>query len=158
MARNCGFEAGTFDWPVRVTADGAMLKHETGWNYSDDMLLLEDGTDWLLEDGSSWLLEDAETATRNLTSGPFELGAGGALLMIDEIIPDELTQGDCEVYFYTSEYSTDPETQHGPYGAADRIPIEVPARKIRMEIRAAAGVEDFRIGTYRAVVREWSGF
>lgn len=158
MVRNCGFEAGTFQWPVRVTADGAMLKHETGWNYSDDMLLLEDGTDWLLEDGTLWLTEDAETATRYLTSGPFEIGNGGALLMIDEIIPDELTQGDCSIYFYTSEYPTDGETMHGPFTAGDRIPIEVPARKIRMEIRASAGVEEFRIGTYRAVVSEWSAF
>ena len=158
LARNCGFEAGAFSWPVRVTSAGAMLKHETGWNYSDDVLLLENGDGWLLEDGSPWQLESAVQTTRNLISGPFEISNGGGLLLIDEIIPDELTQGDCEVYFHVSEYPTDGETTFGPFTAGDRIPIEVPARKIRMEIRAAAGVEDFRIGTYRAVVKEWSAY
>lgn len=132
LARNCGFEAGTFSWPVRVTSAGAMLKHEFGWSY--------------------------DSAVRSLISGPVDISNGGSLLMIDEIIPDEITQGDCKVYFHLSEYNTDSETTIGPFSAADRIPVEAVARKVRMEIRAADGVQDFRIGTYRAVVREWSAF
>lgn len=132
LARVAGFAAGTFSWPVMVTSAGAMLKHEFGYSY--------------------------DSAERYVLSGPFEIANGGALLLIDEIIPDEITQGDCEVYFHLSEYNTDAEVTIGPYSAADRIPVEVPARKVRMEIRAADGVQDFRIGTYRAVVREWSAF
>jgi hypothetical protein len=156
--RNCGFDEGAFSFPVEVSSAGQMFKHEYGYSYSDGMLLLEDGTEWLLEDGTPWLLEDAEVETRNLISGPMELGNGGALLFIDEIIPDETTQGDCEVYFYLSEFPTDAETTIGPFSAADRIPVEAPARKVRMEIRAADGVLDFRVGNYRAVVREWSAY
>jgi hypothetical protein len=132
LARTCGFEAGTFAWPVMADVDGAMLKHEYGWDY--------DGAD------------------RYLISGTLELSNGGALLYIDEIIPDELGQGDCEVYFHLSEYPAESETTIGPYSAAARIPVEAPARKVRMEIRASDATQDFRIGTYRAVVREWSAF
>ena len=132
LARVCGFAAGTFSWPLMVTSAGAMLKHEFGYSYDD--------------------------AVRYLLTGAYEIGNGGALLMIDEIIPDELTQGDCSVYVYLADYNTDTETTLGPFTAADRIPIEVAARKVRMEFRASAGVNDFRIGTYRAVVKEWSGY
>lgn len=132
LARTCGFEAGTFAWPVMADVDGAMFKHEYGWDY----------------DG----------AERFLTSGPLEISNGGALIYIDELIPDESGQGDCEVYIHLSEYPTDPETTLGPFSAADRIPVEAPARKVRMEIRASSSAQDFRIGTYRAFVREWSAF
>jgi len=158
LARSCGFIAGTFSAPMMVSSEGTIFAHETGYSYSDDMMLLESGDGWLLEDGTAWLSEGAEAETRNLVSGPFEISNGGALLFIDELLPDELMQGDIEAYIYTSEYPTDAETMHGPFSAASRIPIEVPARKIRIEFRATDGVEDFRIGTYRAVVREWSGF
>jgi hypothetical protein len=158
LARNCGFEAGTFSSPIMVSSGGLIFRHEYLYNYSDDILLLEDGTDWLLEDGTPWLLESATTATRNLISGPVEISEGGSLMFLDQIIPDELTQGDCSVYFYVREYPTDSETTFGPYTAADLITIEVPGRFVRMEIRASSGVSDFRVGTYRAVVKEWSAY
>ncbi len=130
LARNCGFEAGVFLNPIMVTSAGAMLKHEFGWSY----------------DG----------AERFLLSSCFEIGTGGKLLYIDEIVPDESNQGDCEVYIYLSEYPTDGETMIGPFSAADRIPVEIAARKVRMEFRAADGTQDFRLGRYRAFVRPWS--
>lgn len=132
LARNCGFPAGTFSWPVMVTSAGAMNKHEFGYSYGG--------------------------AERYLLTGPVDIANGGALLFIDEIIPDELTQGDCSVYFYLKEYPTDSETTFGPYTNGDRIVIEAPGRSVRMEIRASAGVNDFRIGTFRAVVKEWSAY
>jgi hypothetical protein len=158
LARNCGFPAGTFDGPMMVTADGHIMQHETGYSYSDDVLLLESGEGWLLEDGSPMLLESATTATRNLITGPMDIANGGALLFVDEIIPDELTQGDCSIYFHIKEYPTDPETTFGPYTNGDRIVIEAPGRTIRMENMASAGVNDFRIGTFRAIVKEWSAY
>lgn len=133
LARPCGFEAGIFSWPVLVTTAGAMLKHETGYVY------------------------DVGTV-RFLKSGLFEINAGGSLLMVDELLPDESTQGACEVYFYFREYANSAETMIGPYSAADRIPVEIAARYVRIEIRAAAGTGDFRIGTYSAVVKEWSAY
>lgn len=132
MPRNCGFEAGVFTYPMKVTSAGAILKHEFGWAY----------------DG----------AERYLISGCFEIAAGGSVLYIDEIIPDETSQGSCDVYIYVSEYPTDGETMFGPFGAADRIPVEAVGRKVRVEIRAADDVEDFRVGVLRAFVKPWSGF
>jgi hypothetical protein len=133
MPRNCGFPMGVFSWPVRVDSSGAMWKHETAFSYSGG-------------------------GNRMLKTGPLEIGAGGSLLFIDEIIPDELVTGNCEVYFYTREYPEDSETTLGPYSNQVRIPVETAARFIRMEIRGASGTSDFRIGTYRAIVRPWSGF
>lgn len=157
LARNCGFVAGTFAYPMMVTSDGRIMKHEFGYSYSDDIVTQEDGADLLLEDGSPMLLESA-APERSLISGPFEIANGGALLFVDEIIPDELTQGDCSVTIYTSEYPTDGETAFGPFTGEDRIVIEAPARKVRMEITASAGVSDFRVGTFRAVVKEWGAY
>ena len=132
MARNCGFEAGAFSNPMKVTSAGAILKHEFGWDY--------DGAD------------------RYLISGCFEIASGGKVLMIDALIPDETTQGDFDVYIYVSEYPTDGETMFGPFGGADRIPVEAVGRKVRVEIRAGEDVEDFRAGILRAFVQPWSGF
>lgn len=132
LARNCGFPAGSFSWPVMVTSAGAMMKHEVDYAY--------------------------DSADRYILTGPVDIANGGALMFIDEIIPDELTQGDCSVYFYVREYPTDAETTFGPYTNGDRIVIEAPGRAIRMEVRASAGVNDFRIGTFRAVVKEWSAY
>lgn len=158
LARNCGFPGGIFTNPIMVSSDGYIYRHEYGWGYGDNVLMSEGGEGLLLEDGSTILLESDAGATRNLTSGPFDISNGGALLLIDEIIPDELIQGDCSVYFYASEYPTDDETTFGPYTNGDRIVIEAPARKIRMEVRASSGVGDFRVGTFRAVVKEWSAY
>lgn len=124
MARVAGFASDVFDYPIRVTSAGAMLKHEFGWDYDDAM--------------------------RNLISGPMELGSGGRLMYVDEIMPDEITQGDCAVYIYLRDAPNATETTLGPFVAQDRMPIEVAARQIRIELRAAEDVEDFRIGTYRA--------
>ena len=132
LARNCGFPAGTFSTPVMVTSAGVANKHEFGYSYA--------------------------SAERYILTGPFEISNGGSLLFIDEIIPDELVQGDLSVYFYIREYPTDPETTFGPFTGGDRMIIEAPGRAIRMEIRASSGVSDFRIGTMRATVKEWSAF
>lgn len=123
LARNCGFAEGAFDWPVMVTASGGMLKHETGWAYDSNV--------------------------RKVISGPVELGDGALRLQIDEFIPDELAQGDCEVYFYTRETPNAAEYELGPYNAADRVGVLTTARQARIEIRAEDATQDFRIGNYR---------
>ncbi len=128
MARLAGFQEGVFDWPVMVNSSGAMLKHETGWTY---------------DTGS----------VRKAVSGPVELGDGEHRLQIDEFIPDELTQGDCEVRFFTRDTPNSTETTLGPYDAADRVGVITTARQARMAIRAESATEDFRIGTYRVNVR-----
>lgn len=127
MARVCGFGPDVFGWPLRVTSAGAMLKHETGWAFDSEV--------------------------RKLISGPIEIGTGGRLMEIDEIIPSELTQGDCQVYVHLREYPNATETTVGPFTAADRMSILQTARQIRLELRMAANKTDARIGPYRATVR-----
>lgn len=127
MARTCGFGPDVFGWPLRATSAGAMLKHETGWAYDSEV--------------------------RKLISGPLEIGTGGKLMEIDEIIPSELTQGDVEVYLHLRDYPNATETTVGPFAAADRMSILKTARQIRVELRMASGKEDARIGPWRATVR-----
>lgn len=127
MARVAGFASDVFGYPMRVTSAGAMLKHEYGWSYDSEV--------------------------RKLISGPLEIGDGGRIMYIDEVFPDEITQGDCEVYFHVRDYNSASETTVGPFTAQDRMPIELMGRKIRIELRAASGKQDFRIGNYSAVVR-----
>lgn len=154
MPRLCGFNANVFGFPVRVDSGGTIYKHETGWNYNDDMLLLESGDGWLLEDGTPWLLEQAgASADRYLISGPVEIGSGETRMQIDEFIPDEKTQGDCEVYFYTRDTPNAAETTMGPYNSSDRVGVITTARQARIEIRAEEDAEDFRVGMYRVSAR-----
>jgi len=123
MPRNCGFAEGPFDYPLMVNSSGAMLYHEYGWSY--------------------------DSGVRKAVSGPIEIGDGERRLQIDEFIPDEATQGDCEVYFFTRETPNASEYELGPYNAADRVGVIATARQARIEIRAESATEDFRIGNYR---------
>lgn len=127
MARVCGFGPDVFGWPLRVTSAGAMLKHETGWAYGDEV--------------------------RKLISGPVEIGSGGLLMEVDEILPSELTQGDVEVYLHLRDYPNATERTVGPFAAADRMSILQTARQVRFELRMASGKTDARIGPFRATIR-----
>lgn len=128
LARNCGFAEGTFAYPLMVNSSGAMLYHEYGWSYDSNV--------------------------RRVVSGPVELGDGERRLQIDEFIPDELAQGDCEVYFFTRETPNASEYELGPYNAADRVGVITTARQARIEIRAEDATQDFRIGNYRVNARQ----
>ena len=127
LARLCGFPKGAFDYPMMVDASGNILKHEYGWSYGG--------------------------AIRRAVSGPVELGDGERRLQIDEFIPDDLTQGDCEVTFYTRETPNATEYTVGPFNAADRVGVITTARQARISIRAEDGTEDFRIGAYRVAAK-----
>jgi len=128
LARNAGFSQGVWSYPVMVNAAGAMLWHEYGWSY--------------------------DSANRYAISGPVELGDGEQRLQIDEIIPDEVTQGDCEAYFYTRAYPNATEATLGPYNAADRVGVITTARQARVEIRSESATNDFRIGNWRVKVKQ----
>lgn len=127
MARLCGFGPDVFGWPVRVNGSGAMLKHETGWEFDGEV--------------------------RKLVSGPVQVGNGGRVAYLDEIWPDEKTQGDCQVYLHVREAPNATEVTLGPYTATDRMGIMTTARQIRFELRMASGKTDARIGDWRAILK-----
>lgn len=127
MARVCGFGPDVFGWPLRVTSAGAMLKHEYGWSYDSEV--------------------------RKLISGPVQVGNGGRVVYLDEIWPDEKTQGDCQVYLHVREAPNATEVTLGPYTATDRMGIMTTARQIRFELRMASGKTDARIGGWRATLK-----
>lgn len=127
-----------------------------------DGLLLEEGSpvlmegsssEFLLEDGSPLLLESATDVERKLVSGPVQIANGGRAVFLDEIWPDEQTQGDCDVYLHVRDYPNASETTLGPYSASDRIGVMTTARQIRFELRMATGKTDARIGDWRAILK-----
>ena len=159
LPRPAGVEIGIFSWPIMITSEGRFMKHEVGYEYDESVFFLEDdGVSMLLDDdGVTYLTDDpgddAPEVKPYAISGPFEIGNGDRRLMVDEIWPDEKTQGDCNVSFYFREAPNATETTLGPYTAADRIGVMATARQVRIELEAAQTATDFRIGTYRAVVK-----
>ena len=77
---------------------------------------------------------------------------------IEEIIPNTTALGDCEIYFHIRDNPGDAETTIGPFTPVDRVGVFTVGRYVRYELRAASGVEDFRIGKYRAFVQPWSKY
>jgi hypothetical protein len=84
------------------------------------------------------------------TTGPIELGKGDNVMHVQELIPDEKTLGDVDMYLRHSFYPTDTETEVGPYTAAQPTDVRLVARQMRLKI-----IEDqpgWRLGTVRADV------
>jgi len=158
LPRVAGVELGIFDWPLMVTTEGRIMKHETGWDYEESVFLLDDdGVTYLTDDDGTYLTDDpgdeAVEVKPYAISGPFEIGNGDRRLSVSEIWPDEITQGDCKITFYAREAPNAAETSFGPLYAADRVAVDTSARQIRIELRADDATEDFRIGMYRAVIK-----
>lgn len=156
--RTAGFDVEPFGYPVEISPESVIFKHETGWDYDDTVLLTtDDGADILTtDDGATRLTSDEASDATAMTpyarSGPVEIGDGGRRMQIDEIWPDEQNQGGCETYILAREHPNATLTTLGPYSSADRMGIFTTARQVSIEHRAASGTEDFRIGVFRAVL------
>jgi hypothetical protein len=69
---------------------------------------------------------------------------------MQQIIPDEKTLGDVDLYLRTSFYPTETEVREGPFTPVNPTDIRLTARQVRLEI-----VQDqpgWRVGTIRADV------
>jgi hypothetical protein len=162
MPRLAGFDKEVFGYPVEVTSEGRLMKHETGWDYDETVFLMaDDGVTFLTaDDGVTRLTADpgdaAAPLSRYLKSGPVDFREGGVLIDIDEFIPAEANQGDCDTYFHLADYPNSAVTTIGPYTSADRVGVLREARQVAIEYRAASGVEDFRIEPWRVIAGEGS--
>jgi len=81
-------------------------------------------------------------------SGPVELGNGERVMFARRSIPDEKASGDVELYFYTRFFPNGPETEHGPYDAANPINLRFTGRQASVRFQQKVA-NDWRVGDYR---------
>jgi len=122
LDRTSGFDRGIFRTPVWADASGNVYNHETGFNHNGQDVYAE--------------------------SGPFKIAAGENLVVVNKLIPDELTLGDVSATFKTRLYPTSAETSHGPYSMANPTSIRFQGRQVRMRVDGVRNAA-WRVGTMR---------
>jgi len=110
-----------FKNPVMATADGSLYDHELGLNYDDASVFVE--------------------------SGPVQIGNGDRIMYVNEIIPDELNQGDVTLTFISKYYPNATERTYGPYSLTNPTSVRFNGRQLKMRINATPS--DWRVGTQR---------
>lgn len=127
IRRTCGTDRKFLEFPMAAGPSGEVYFHEDGDTYAD---------------------EDATTHTPFVESGPFEIGeAGDRVMMVRQIVPDEATLGDADLYVYHSFYPTDTETSTGPLTVGQPTDVRITARQVRLRIQHDQA--DWRFGTPR---------
>jgi hypothetical protein len=66
---------------------------------------------------------------------------------VNQVIPDEKTQGQVNVDFKTRFYPNGSETTHGTYTLANPTSVRFQGREVRMKIKNVSG--DWRVGNFR---------
>lgn len=123
LNRTCGIDQGVYNLPIWFD--------ETGESYEHEVLNASHGT----------LTPFAE-------SGPISLGNGDSVMKVNELIPDESTQGLVQVKFKTRFYPNDVEREYGPFQTSNPTSLRFTGRQVRIRVEAT-GNEDFRVGTMR---------
>lgn len=122
LARTAGTGRGAFDKPLLVSTDGYIYEHEVGFDYESSTLFAE--------------------------SGPVQVGNGDNLMSVNELIPDELNQGDVSAKFKTRFYPNGDESEFGPYSMSNPTSVRFTARQIKMRIESN-GNNNWRVGSMR---------
>jgi hypothetical protein len=127
---------GVWGQPFAVASDGKAYEHENGFT--------NDGVD--------------RADTVYAQSGPVEIGQGGRMLWVNQVIPDEDTQGDVRMRIYTRFAPNDSAVSHGPYtvGTNDLLDVRLQGRSIAFRIEEVDAV-DWRWGVPRLRAEAGSG-
>ena len=123
LDRTCGSDQGVFDEPHWVSPTGIIYEHE------------------LHGVGHGGATPYAET-------GPISLGNGDTIMRVNQLIPDEATQGEVQVKFKTRFHPNDTEREYGAYTMSNPTSVRFSGRQIRMRVEAT-GIEDWRVGIMR---------
>lgn len=121
LDRTCGVDRGVFRTPIMASASGSVYNHETGVNHGSQTVFAE--------------------------TGPFKMGAGDNLVVVNSLIPDELSLGSVTTTFKTRNYPQGVESSHGPYTLTEPTSVRFQGRQIRMRVDAVDG--DWRVGIFR---------
>lgn len=120
MSRLSGTDIGAIAAPLMVDASGIVNYHETGFSY--------DGT------------------YPYLTSGPFRLGNGEAVMGVQQFVPDDKTVGDVSISFTDARMRPDgPTSSYGPYTASQLTDTRFSARLFNIKY-TATNYNDWRVG------------
>lgn len=124
MARTSGVQRGVFRYPILAghNADTDLYDHEVGVNYDSESVFAE--------------------------TGPISLGAGDQIAKINNLITDELTQGDVDVTFKTRFHPNDTERTYGPYNPSNPTSVRFSGRQFRMRVEGDRPTS-WRVGTMR---------
>jgi hypothetical protein len=122
LSRTAGTDAGVFANPLMTSPDGFVYEHEVGFDY--------------------------EGAQPYAESGPIEIATGDRVVSINEMVPDENTQGDVQARFSTRFYPNAPEFNFGPYSMANPTPVRVTGRQIAVRIEGVTNTS-WRVGVPR---------
>ena len=122
LSRTAGTDAGVFANPLMTSPDGFVYEHEVGFDYDGDRPYAE--------------------------SGPIEIATGDRVVSVNEMVPDENTQGDVQARFSTRFYPNAPEFNFGPYSMANPTPVRVTGRQIALRIEGVTNTS-WRVGVPR---------
>ena len=126
LSRTAWTGGGIFQWPLATDANGYVYDHENGWT--------ADGTPIM--------------STRYAQSGPIEIGNGDNVIVAQQLLPDEKTQGQTTITFKTKFTPEGTEQSFGPYSLAPYTPVRFTGRQVSMEVNGNADA-DWRIGNVR---------
>ena len=121
--RTAGADQGVFAEPQWIDASGVLYEHELhGFSHGG-------------------MTPYAET-------GPISLGNGDNIMKVNNLIPDEETQGSVTATFKTRMHPNDTERSYGPYTMSNPTSVRFSGRQVRMRVEAT-GNEDWRVGIMR---------
>ena len=126
LSRTAAVDRGVFRHPIWFDAAGNIYNHEVGNSHH----------------GSSIFVE----------SGPVSLGAGDQIMKVNQLIPDELTQGQVSATFKTRFYPNDTEREYGPYDMSNPTSVRFSGRQVRMRLDGD-DLADWRAGVMRIEAR-----
>lgn len=130
LNRTSGVDRSAFGFPIAANSFGGVWQHEVVEGTYDD-------------DAGGFLVPFAE-------SGPIEIGAGDAAMVVLNAIPDTNTLGEANISFYSSFYPAQEEAVHGPFPLANPTNVRFQGRQIRLRIDTIE--PNWRHGTTRIEV------
>jgi hypothetical protein len=126
LPRTCWTDSGVFPYPLAVGADSYLYEQEEGWT----------------ADGAPLM------SSRYLKAGPVQIGTGDRVMAVNQVIPDEKTQGQVELQFFTRFNPEGPDFPYGPFPLSGYTDVRFSGRQVAMEIVGNADA-DWRFGIAR---------
>jgi hypothetical protein len=134
LARSCWVsDNGVWGHPFGVKSSGEVYEHESGWT------------------------DDGGSREVYVQSGPVEIGGGSQTLWVNQIIPDENSQGDVSLRLYSRFAPNGTVTSHGPYTiGSEYVDTRLQGRSVALRVEEQEQT-DWRWGVPRLNAQAGSG-
>jgi hypothetical protein len=134
---------------VKYVTSSSGNNHDYGINFSTQLLThnkdLLTPLEYMLVEHE--VGEERDSLVPFAESGAIQIGNGDQVMHVNQVIPDEKTQGQVNVDFKTRFYPNGDETTHGTYTLANPTSVRFQGREVRMKIKNVSG--DWRVGNFR---------